>query len=287
MTAATAASTTGVGAGAIAFTLLGPVSASVGGEHVTIDGRRQRVVLSLLVLARGRIVPLDTLADAVWGDRPPLSARTQIVLCVRALRKAFRAAGHTGHVIVTAHQGYRLRAERADVDVRTFDALVTAADEAAGEGEPAEAGTLYKRALDLWSGPALQGVGGRVTEEEAARLEERRLAAYEALLGIGETQLATGFFDEAEGTLLDALGIAERTGDPLLVAEANLVLGRFCRMLRRTVRAGQYLAVAHRAFRATGSEQGQAQVSVEMAMLAECVAASGPPLDAIPRQLSR
>ncbi|MEU7136278.1 helix-turn-helix domain-containing protein [Streptomyces sp. NPDC046261] len=287
MSAATAATTTGVDAGTIAFTLLGPVSARVGPEPVTIDGRRQRVVLSLLVLARGRVVPLDTLVDAVWGDRPPLSARTQVVLCVRALRKAFRAAGHTGPVIITAHQGYRLRTERADVDVRAFDALVTAADEAAAEGEPTEAGTLYKRALDLWSGQALEGVGGRVTEEEAARLEERRLAAYEALLGVGETQLATGLFDEAESTLLDALATAERTGDALLVAEANLVLGRFCRMLRRTVRAGQYLAVAHRAFRQIGSAQGESQVAVEMALLAERVAESGPPLDAIPRQLTR
>ncbi|GHC32393.1 AfsR/SARP family transcriptional regulator [Streptomyces cinnamoneus] len=287
MRTTTAATTAGPTPAAVTFTLLGPVTATVRGRSVPLDGRRQRVVLSLLVLAHGATVPLDDLVEAVWGDRAPLSARTQLALCVRALRKAFRTAGHPGPVVLTAPRGYRLRTEGTDVDVQTFDGLVTAADEAAAEGEQAEAGARYARALELWRGPALEGVGGRVTEERAACLEERRLAAYEALLGIGEAQVAAGLFDEGEATLLDALRIADGTGDPVLIAEVNLVLGGFCRMLRRTLRAERHLTVAHRAFRRTGSVRGEAQVAVEMALLAETAAGPGDALDLVPRQAGR
>src|SRR5205823_9738180 len=44
---------------------------------------------------------------------------------------------------------------------------------AAGAVEAAEA---CRAALDLWRGPALGGVGGRLIEAAAARLEEERLA---------------------------------------------------------------------------------------------------------------
>ncbi|WP_229349150.1 winged helix-turn-helix domain-containing protein, partial [Streptomyces sp. UNOB3_S3] len=143
------------GAAPVSLALLGPVAAGVGGRSVAVDGRRQRVVLSLLALARGRVVSVRTLADAIWGERSPLSARPQIALCVRALRAVFRAAGHVEPLIVGAPSGYRLCVEHVGVDVLDFDALVDVAASAGAE----EAGELYRRALGLWRGPALDGVG--------------------------------------------------------------------------------------------------------------------------------
>ncbi|MFI9201528.1 winged helix-turn-helix domain-containing protein [Streptomyces sp. NPDC053048] len=262
--------------GAVSFTLLGPVSARVGEEPVVVDGRRQRVVLSLLVLARGRVVPTDTLIDAVWGDHPPFSARTRIALCVRALRRAFRAAGHSSTVIAAAPPGYRLRTERAGFDVRRFDDLVTDADRAAGRGELIRAGTLYGGALDLWSGPALQGVGGRLTEGAAARLEARRRVVCEALLDVGQRLADDGLFDEAGAALRSALRAAEALADPALTARAHLTLARHLVTIRR-------LTLARRHFRAAAAlDEGRADMEpFERGPL------RGEALDLVPRQAVR
>ncbi|MFC4511511.1 BTAD domain-containing putative transcriptional regulator [Streptomyces ehimensis] len=270
----------GGAASPVTLALLGPVAAGVGGRSVAVDGRRQRVVLSLLALGRGRVVSVRTLADAIWGERPPLSARPQIALCVRALRAAFRGAGHVEPLIVGAGSGYRLCVEQVGVDVFEFDALVDAAGSCGAE----EAGELYRLALGLWRGPALDGVGGRVTEGEAARLHARRAAAARALLDVGEALLADGFFDEAEGAFADALSAGEALDDLSLVGEGALALGRLCRMLRRNAGAGQYLATARLAFLRVGDACGVGRVSAEIVALAECVAEAPGAVDLVPRQ---
>ncbi|MFQ6194821.1 AfsR/SARP family transcriptional regulator [Streptomyces sp. NPDC000405] len=270
----------GGAASPVTLALLGPVAAGAGGRSVAVDGRRQRVVLSLLALGRGRVVSVRTLADAIWGERPPLSARPQIALCVRALRAAFRGAGHVEPLIVGAGSGYRLCVEQVGVDVFEFDALVDAAGSCGAE----EAGELYRLALGLWRGPALDGVGGRVTEGEAARLHARRAAAARALLDVGEALLADGFFDEAEGAFADALSAGEALDDLSLVGEGALALGRLCRMLRRNAGAGQYLATARLAFLRVGDACGVGRVSAEIVALAECVAEAPGAVDLVPRQ---
>lgn len=269
--------TTGTGPRPIAVTLLGPLSARVGEEPVTIGGPRQRLILSLLVLAWGDVVSVGTLADAVWGERPPASARTRIAVCIGTLRKAFRAAGHDGPVIATAPGGYRLLTERVSVDAFDFDALTTVAYDA-----------LYRLAGDhlgrerFEAAEELYGHVLRLAREQGDLTGEAR-----ALLGIGRTRVESGYFDEAEAVLLDSLCVAEDVGDTVLVAEVNLVLARYCRMLRRTVPAGEHLMVAHRAFRQIGSAAGVQQVAQETGLLAECVADSLLPLDLIPRQRPR
>ncbi|MEV4443545.1 ATP-binding protein [Streptomyces sp. NPDC049577] len=103
-----------------------------------------------------------------------------------------------------------------------------------------------------------------------------------ALLGIGETRVASGLFDEAEDDLGVALGAAERAGDTLLLARVHLALGRYCRILRRTGRAGRHLSAALRAFRRAGSLPGERQAAEELALLTE---RPGPRLlDLVPRQ---
>ncbi|MEV5593242.1 BTAD domain-containing putative transcriptional regulator [Streptomyces sp. NPDC052496] len=166
-------------AGRTAFTLLGPLSAKVGDEPVAIGGPRQRVIMAALVLAWGRVVSVDALIDAVWGDEPPASARTQVAICVGALRKAFKAAGSEGPVIVTAHPGYHLHTKNSSVDVREFEKLMAEAGDSARKGCLEDASRLYRLALDIWSGRPLSGVGGRLAEDAATRLEAQRLAAWE------------------------------------------------------------------------------------------------------------
>ncbi|MFJ8013659.1 BTAD domain-containing putative transcriptional regulator [Streptomyces sp. NPDC096339] len=166
------------------FRILGPLTVTVGGRAVALGGARQRTVLGVLLLNAGRIVPVDTLVDTVWHDSPPATARTQIAIVIAALRKALKGEGVDEEVIATAHPGYVLRVEGHALDSLAFTDLVAEAEAATRERRPADAARSYAAALGLWRGPALAGVAGRLVEDEAARWEEIRINAHEAMTGV-------------------------------------------------------------------------------------------------------
>ncbi len=163
----------------LSFNVLGPLTVTVGEAGVPLGGARQRTILALLLVSPGRVVPVDTMVDTVWNRNPPPTARTQVAICVAALRKIFKSAGVGEDVIVTAHPGYRLDTAGHVVDSLRFAQLVRAAEQYAKDGAPPEAAQAYAQALGLWRGPAFAGVGGQAIEDEAERLEEYRLNAYD------------------------------------------------------------------------------------------------------------
>ncbi|MEU6088784.1 BTAD domain-containing putative transcriptional regulator [Streptomyces sp. NPDC047085] len=163
----------------LSFKVLGPLAVTAGDVNVPLGGARQRTILALLLLTPGRVVPVDTMVDTVWNSNPPPTARTQVAICVAALRKIFKGAGVSEDVIVTAHPGYVLNTEGHLIDSLRFAELVQAAEQHAKDGELPDAAHAYARALDLWRGPAFAGVSGQAVEDEAGRLEEHRLNAYD------------------------------------------------------------------------------------------------------------
>jgi len=70
------------------FRLLGPVQVVRDGGPVTFSRRQQRDLLALLLLNVERVVPVDQIVDAMWGDAVPATASTQIKNMVSALRRA-------------------------------------------------------------------------------------------------------------------------------------------------------------------------------------------------------
>ncbi|MFF0587363.1 BTAD domain-containing putative transcriptional regulator [Streptomyces sp. NPDC003781] len=203
----------------IAIRVLGALSATVNGHPVVIAGPRQRTIFAMLVLAGGRVVSVDSLVDAVWGGRPPNTARTQVAICVGALRKAFRAALFDDPVIETTHPGYRILTSACTFDARDFAAVCAEAAESIRLGRVDEGVGLYRKALDLWTGPALSGVAGQVVEDEATRLEAERLAAYEALF---DAELALGRHQEVLpelSALADDQPLHEKLRHTLMLAQ--------------------------------------------------------------------
>ncbi|MFI9387088.1 BTAD domain-containing putative transcriptional regulator [Kutzneria sp. NPDC052558] len=162
------------------FRLLGTLEVLADGGRVAVSGPRQRTVLAMLLLSADRVVSVDSLVEAVWNGSPPATGRTQVAICVAALRKTFKAAGCADDVIVTTSPGYQLVSRGHRIDAAEFDNRVVAAHQAAEQGNHVEAADMYSAALELWRGPALAGVAGYPAETEAARLEEQRLAAYES-----------------------------------------------------------------------------------------------------------
>lgn len=170
--------------------VLGPLEVVVDGEPRAAGPPRERAVLAQLALNAGRTVPTDRLVDAVWGEAPPGTARTQVQICVSALRRRLGSP----RAIATRPGGYALAVRPDDVDVHRFARLVERAD---GEDGPTAARTL-RTALALWRGPALADVDGEVARVAATALEERRLAVAERRLDL---DLDLGRADDLIGEL--------------------------------------------------------------------------------------
>ena len=171
------------------------------GRVPDLGGRKQRAVLAALLLDLDRAVPADRLIDQVWGDDPPARAEVSLQAYVSKLRRQLEperpsGSGHT--VLVTEPGGYRLVAERDDVDVALFDDLRLAGAAAQAAGEHAAAARFYDEALTLHD-PLLPELAGEAWVADAcARLD----AGYADVLdGAFDAKLALGGGRELVGDL--------------------------------------------------------------------------------------
>jgi DNA-binding SARP family transcriptional activator len=167
--------------------LLGPVEATIDGQPVSLGPKKQRGLLAVLALHANETVSVDRLVDALWGDRPPTTARKMVQLYVSQLR---RLLAKDSAQIVTQGRGYELRIDPAAVDAASFEHLV---EEAAGDrGVPNEAA---QAALKIWQGAPLADVANEpFAAAEIRRLEELRLRAAELAI---DDDLALGRDQEA------------------------------------------------------------------------------------------
>ena len=152
---------------------------SVAPEAVTVKGRRQQVILAMLALNANRVVSIDQLAEAIWGEHRPATAASQVVICISALRRAFALAGAPEDMLSTASPGYVLWADPAEVDALLLESLAAQAEAAQAAGDLPAAAVLLSRACGLWRGPVLPGLESEVVEEQARWLEDRWFTLYE------------------------------------------------------------------------------------------------------------
>jgi YVTN family beta-propeller protein len=163
------------GAGAFAFRLLGPLEIAIHGRTVDLPRRKQRLLLTLLLLRGGEVVSTDQLVDQLWGETPPKAAVSSLQNLVSEVRKLLGS-----EVVRTRAAGYSLGVERETVDVHRFEQLL--ADEHHDEGAEGRSERL-REALSLWRGPPLLEFAGEpFARVESARLVELRTVAREELV---------------------------------------------------------------------------------------------------------
>ncbi|MCX4777998.1 BTAD domain-containing putative transcriptional regulator [Streptomyces sp. NBC_01264] len=149
------------------------------GSTVPVGGARLRALLTALALRPGRPVPVASLIDEVWDGDPPADGPAALQALVGRLR---RALGR--EAVGSGEGGYRLVADRDDIDLYRFERLARSAAQAA----PAEAAALYDEALALWRGEplsSLPGSGPEAARWQALRLDARR-GRLHAALALGE-----------------------------------------------------------------------------------------------------
>ncbi|MEV4463518.1 BTAD domain-containing putative transcriptional regulator [Micromonospora echinofusca] len=160
-------------ADAVAFGVLGPVRAVRDAEPVALRGPRHRAVLARLLVARGRVVPVERLVGDLW-ETPSDGAVGAIRTFVADLRRALepdRAARQPARLLVTAPPGYALRAAPDAVDAWRFEAAAGEAGELLTAGDAVPALRRLDEALGLWRGPAY----AEFTDQPWARAEIDRL----------------------------------------------------------------------------------------------------------------
>jgi len=210
--------------GVVAFGLLGPVDVRVDGRPVAIGGPHARSIVAALLLEPDKVVPVERLVDAAWGESPPPSAQIQVRNRVGEVRRALRSAGATG-VIETRGSGYAIHVGREQLDVDVFERLIAEAETL----PPPDAVAGLDRALALWRGEPLDGLRTPLLAAAARRLDERRVAALsrrcdlrirlghpEAVLGeLLELAAAYPANEVLAGQVMTALYLAGRQGEAL------------------------------------------------------------------------
>lgn len=262
------------------FHLLGPLEIRLADEPVRIGGARQRIVLATLLLDSGRVIPTGRLITAVWDNEPPATARAQIQISISKLRLLLAQLG-LPDAIVTSGAGYAAQVPSETVDLVRFRQLVALGRDAQRRGESGPAIAALREALNLWRGDALAGLGSRLLESVALKLNEERLAVLQERL---ELELASGRNDEVISEvkgLLPLHPLRERLYRQLMLA------------LYRDGRQAEALEVYRAARRVLAEEHGL-DPGPELQELERTILASGPTTAAerpvelgrsIPRQL--
>jgi DNA-binding SARP family transcriptional activator/tetratricopeptide (TPR) repeat protein len=160
------------------FGLLGPLVVRSAGSVLQVPQGNQRVLLAALLLDANRVVPVDEIAETLWGAAPPTSAPVTVRNYVRRLR---RSLGGAGPELIAAHQhGYLIKIADDELDVRRFENLLAASLAAARLGSWDKAAAMARDALWLWRGEPLADIRCyTLAQRERPRLAELRLQALE------------------------------------------------------------------------------------------------------------
>src|SRR5215470_11877946 len=171
---------------AMKFEVLGPVRGWLGETELELGSPQQRAVLAMLLLARGRQVPLGDLIDGLWEREVPRSAAGTIRTYVSRLRRVLTSGvgGQADCMITSAGDGYALDLGSAALDLDQFEWRLRDARSASQHREKGRAATLFRGALGLWRGAALAGIPGPYAKSRRVRLAELRMAAEQEMLAM-------------------------------------------------------------------------------------------------------
>jgi DNA-binding SARP family transcriptional activator/tetratricopeptide (TPR) repeat protein len=159
--------------GEVWLRVLGPVELWGKDAWLTPSGPQLRLLLAFLALSTGQVVPVDDLADVLWPEGPPPSARASLQILLVRLRKIL--ADVPGGTVERYGDAYQLQVRRDLVDVHRFRSLVSSARDDSNDHDAIDA---LDQALALWRGSALADVPGtaKVDAIRAGLAEEHLLA---------------------------------------------------------------------------------------------------------------
>lgn len=139
------------------FRILGPVEMHIDGQACELGSPKERCVLAMLLWRLGRPVSADALVDGIWGDNPPVRARTSLHSYVSRLRNSLKG---TTSSLRWRSGFYTLDVDPGAVDIHQFRDLREQARAIGESGDDEQASMLLRQAEELWRGEPLAGLSG-------------------------------------------------------------------------------------------------------------------------------
>ena len=197
------------------FRILGSLEVSRDGIDLAFGGRKQRALLALLLTQPNKVISPERLAELLWSDDAPETARHAIEVYVSQLRRVIEPEGPPYRILVRSNAGYSIRVKVGELDSLEFERMTASAIGRSAEETAAD----LNRALALWRGPALADFAAEeFAMGEVARLNELRLNATEELI---DAELALGRHDAVIGELVSLTRqhpLRERLAGQLMLA---------------------------------------------------------------------
>jgi DNA-binding SARP family transcriptional activator/tetratricopeptide (TPR) repeat protein len=164
--------------GSVEFRILGPLEITAGSERLELGGSRQQIVAAMLLMSANRVVTMDRLLEAIYGEDLPPTSRSQAQISISYLRRMF--AAHSPDAVITTHpSGYIINVSPGELDLHRFEELVAAGRTARDAQSLKSAVASYRDALRLWRGAALDGIDSDLLRAAASRLDEQRITVNE------------------------------------------------------------------------------------------------------------
>jgi DNA-binding SARP family transcriptional activator/tetratricopeptide (TPR) repeat protein len=265
------------------FFLLGPLALRTDGTPVPIPAGKRRALLAALLLRANHVVPVDDLAEVLWGEDLPSAARSGVQNYVMRLRRALGAAGSR---ITTQPKGYLILVEAGELDLDRFEGLLRDARTAAREARWPDAAGHAAAALALWRGEPLADLGSDLLPARVGpRLSGLRLQALETRTA---AELQLGRHGEVIGELRQLA--AEH---PLRERLHGLLMLASCRDCRQAEALAAYQHARNVLVDELGTEPGpdlkqlhQQILTADPAVVLTATGAAVPaPASPVPRQL--
>ena len=145
---------------ALELRVLGPLVALRAGQPLRLGGLRQRAVLARLIFSPGRVVTIEQIAAAVWGDSIPpgyVSTLHTYIFHLRAALEPGRDPGTGPTILQTVAGGYRIELDpnKVTLDAVEFEAGLVAGRARLAAGEPGAAADHLRAAITLWRGEVM------------------------------------------------------------------------------------------------------------------------------------
>jgi WD40 repeat protein/DNA-binding SARP family transcriptional activator len=161
---------------AVRFGILGPLSASLDGEALTLGGARQRTLLAVLLVHANELVSTERLVEQMFDGTRSASSVNAVHVAVSRLRRTLR--DERAELLRTRRGGYVLELEPEQLDAVRFERLLADGRSLLADGDHAGASARLREGLALWRGPPLADLGAvEDVQPEVRRLEELRLLA--------------------------------------------------------------------------------------------------------------
>ena len=172
------------------FGILGPLAVWRDGGEVELGAAKQRALLAVMLLHAGETMSTERLVDALWGEKPPVTAVKALQVYISQLRKTLGEG-----VVVTRPLGYVVELDDGALDLQRFERLLAEGRRLLDQGSAWQAGEVLQEGLALWRGEPLADFRYEVFAANAiGRLDGLRLIALEARL---EADLGCGRQAEA------------------------------------------------------------------------------------------